>query len=564
MQFFTKSAVSQDALLDTTLRPLCFGIEKEVTGAIASAVGAEKFKRYEHALYIMAQCSRLVYCDTGIMWAVIEKSFGLSNDVVNKVISAYDWKYRALRRSPITSQPGDGSGRPMESYSLFPSKGGEKYGTYISTPDDVTCVFLKAHKLAANPNSIFLPTDVICSFKGSSTMQNFKHDLMSQFSAADLGKLVQSIGITISGENNLVTGAFVVPLVKAWTALMAALEEFAGGRLFLTGHSLGGSYASLFALILCEGKSTIPALAKVTSIHLVTFGAACIVRDAARNLFNKHLDSGYITLDRVVSQKVAARSAATQVLLGGIAGPNDVIPTIPAGFSHPGYRPLNNPMKNFKPEAKGRPYSIENIRTFYGAPSKNRYREPSSWPFSESIGLGDRQEAAALKEIVTNLTNVTDQPTEADPVAPVVKLPENHVESDPTTPNIKVNSNSSDPSPQAGGGKNKAIYEADTLKRIPNFISVRGSSYAYGFAHAEYLGMFFFGGFRLLGMKNPASKNVAMFDLCIDGIKVHYVAPVPVSKSIEALNTLAKASDPQAGGTRKRKKFSKKTRKAYK
>ena len=553
MPFFTKSTVSQDALLDTTLRPICFGIDKQVTATIASAVGAEKFKRYEHALYIMAQCSRLVYCDTGIMWAVIEKSFGLSNDVVNKVVSAYDWKYRALKSSPITSQPGDSSGRPMESYSLFPSKGGEKYGTYISTPDDMTCVFLKAHKLAANPNSIFLPTDVICSFKGSSTMQNFKHDLMSQFSAADLGKLVQSIGITISGENNLVTGSFVVPLVKAWTALMTTLQEFAGGRLFLTGHSLGGSYASLFALILCEGKNTIPALAKVTSIHLVTFGAACIVRDTARNLFNKHLDSGYITLDRVVSQKVAARSAATQILVGGIGGPNDVIPTIPAGFSHPGYRPLNNPMKNFKPEAKGRPYSIENIRTFYGAPSKNRYREPSSWSFSESIGLGDRAESAALKEIVTNLTNVTDQSTtESDPVAPVVKLPKNIVESETTN------------SSQGGGGKNKAIYEADTLKRIPNFISVRGSSYAYGFAHAEYLGMFFFGGFRLPGMKNPASNNVAVFDLCTDGIKIHYVDSVHVSKNIEALNTLAKASEPQAGGTRKRRKFSKKTRKAYK
>ncbi len=36
----------------------------------------------------------------------------------------------------------------------------------------------------------------------------------------------------------------------------------------------------------------------------------------------------------------AARSAATQLLVGGIAGPNDVIPTIPAGFSHPGFRPL--------------------------------------------------------------------------------------------------------------------------------------------------------------------------------------------------------------------------------
>jgi hypothetical protein len=524
---FKRKAPNQESgLLDTSIRPICFGIDNKVTKESASSVGPQKFKRYEHTLYIMAQLSRLVYCDTGIMWNVIEKSLGLSNDIVNKVITAYDAKYIKEKRLPIKSQPGNSEGRPMESYSLMPSQGKNKYATYISTPDDMTCLVIKASKIKANANSIFLPTDVIVSFKGSSTMDNFKHDIMSQFSATDIQKLAKQTGITFQGTNNLVTGSFVVPLVKAWSALMGALDSnMVNGRLFLTGHSLGGAYATLFCYMLAEGRQTIPALKKVQSIHLITFGAPCVFRDASRNSFNKHLDSGFVTLDRVVSQKIAARSAATQLLMGGIAGPNDVIPTIPVGFCHPGYRPLANPLKNFKPEANGRPYSIDFIRKFYGVQTSTRYRDPQTWPFPDPVELGDRKQKEALKEKVTQLTSLQQVPDEQEPAAPDVKV-------------------SQDPQPLEGGGPDKALYEATTLKRIPNFVSVQGSVYAYGFAHAEYLGMFFFGGFRLAGMKNPASKNrIASFDLCPDGVKIQYTTMNPVSKNIEAINVLAKASN---------------------
>ena len=524
------------APLDTTIRPICFGIAKNVNKALGATVGAEKFKRYEHVLYIMAQLSRIVYCDTGILWHVVEKSLGMSNDIVNKVITAYDWKFLAQKRQAVASQPGDGAGRPMESYSLVVSKGGAKYGTYISSPDDVTCLMISASKIRANPNSIFLPTDVIVSFKGSSTMDNFKHDIMSQFSSADLQALVQPIGVKIAGSNNNVTGAFVVPLVAAWNALIKGLQaQTLGERLFLTGHSLGGAYASLFAFILAEGKvsNTIPIMAGVKSIHLITFGAPCILGETARNTFNTHLDSGLVTLDRVVSQKIAARSAATQLLVGGIVGPNDVIPTIPAGFVHPGYRPLNNPLKNFQPEAKGRPYSIDYVRKFYGVQTNTRYREPTTWPFPEDVGLGDLKQKNALAAAVTQVTAVSGVPEAEEPVLPNIKVKTGDAE---------------DPGPPTrGGGSAKSIYEANTVQRIPNFVSVQGSAYSYGFAHGEYLGMFFMGGFRLAGMKNPAKTAIAFFDLCADGVKIQYTAANEIPQSIAALNTLAKAGNASPG-----------------
>jgi len=509
--------------LDTTLRPVCFGIDRNVTAALAKTVGPAKFKRYEHALYIMAQLSRIVYCDSGIAWNVITKSLGMSNDVVNKVISAYDWKYVSTRRVSVTSQPGDGSGLPMESYALTPVPAGTCFGTYISTKDDVTCMFLNV-SAAATPrliggNSIFAEGDCLISFKGSSTVDNFKHDLLSQFTAADIQSLIGVTGIKVEGTGNVVTGAFIKPIVAAWKTLLAALEKHAGGRLFLTGHSLGGAYTSLFAFMLAEGKvsGTLPVMAKVTSIHVVSFGAPTILSDVARNTFNRHLDSGLITLDRVVSQKVAARSAATQLLVGGIGGPNDVIPTIPVGFTHPGWKPLAT---NISPEAGGRPYSIDNIRKFYGVSSSTRYRDAATWPFTENMNLGDIAQRATLNKSVTDITQVTTIPED------VTKMPTEFE-------GVTVTED-----PQAGGaGLAKNIYAKSTQTHIPNFVSVQGSVYAYGFAHGEYLGMFFMAGFRLPGMKNPAKTADAFFELCTDGVKIQYKAP------------------PTVGGTRRQRRF---------
>jgi Lipase (class 3) len=497
--------------LDTTIRPICFGIDKNVTTAAAASVGPAKFKRYEHVLYIMAQMSRIVYCDSGIAWKVMNQSLGMSNDVVNKVISANDWANVSKRRVSITSQPGDGKGLPMESYALTPVPTGPCFGTYISTKDDTTCMFIVV-SAAATPrllggNSIFKEGDVIVTFKGSSTVDNFKHDLLSQFTAADLQGLIGSTGIKVQGTGNIVTGSFIKPLVAAWSVLKPALEKHIvadGTRLFLTGHSLGGAYTTLFAFLLAEGKAsgTLPVMSKVASMHVISFGSPTVLSDTARNTFNRHLDSGLVTLDRVVSQRVAARSAATQLVVGGIAGPNDVIATIPAGFTHPGFKPLAT---NVRPEAGGRPYSIDNVRKFYGVDSKTRYRDPATWPFTEDIGLGDAAKKADLNAIVAGITHVEKIPEE------VTKLP------------AELESATVTEDPQAGGGEQKGLYAKATQTHIPNFLSVQGSAYSLGFAHGEYLGMFFMGGFRLAGMKNPAKTSHAMFDLCSDGVKIQYM-----------------------------------------
>jgi hypothetical protein len=488
-------------IIDTTLKPICFNIKKEVDKNEVHNVGPETFKKYEYILYLMAQLSRIVYCDSGISRLVINESLGLSNDVVNKTITKYDALYSKIKTIPISNDKNSPLSNLMKSYVISESDGLNKYATYISNKNDLTCLFINASKVIPNKNSILKPNDLIISFKGSSTIKNFKDDLQSQFTPTDINKLLAPLKITVPGSNNMVAASFVNPLVEEWNTLVKALTEHLNklntDRIFITGHSLGGAYASLFTFILAEAKisNILPILNNIKSFHIISYGAPTLLSDSARNTFNRHLDSGLITLDRVVSQKVPSLIASTQLLTSGgtgLLGPNDVVATIPAGYSHPGYRPLAT---EFRPEANGRPYSMENIRKLYGVTTDSRYREKTTWPFDESVNT----------PVVKDSTD-----SNLDAIKKIEVVPENE-------------STESTKSTQIGGESQKSIYSKITLNRMPNFVSVAGSSIAWEFAHAEYMGMTFYGCFRLLGMKNPSIKDTAYFSINNSGVNVTYI-----------------------------------------
>lgn len=497
-------AGNEQIYTETTIRRLCFDMNKsfKFTKKQASLVGPEKFKKYEHILYISAQLSRLVFCDTGIMWYVIDKSLGLSNDIVNKLIIIYDNKFKNERITPIYSQKGSIiSNLPMESYSLVVAKKDDpKYATYISTYDNMACLILNASKIKYNPNSILLPTDIFITFKGCNVLEDYEKIIEDQFkSNENLEDLLLQIGVKIRGTNNKVNASLVKDILKGWNAIMQALYEHIkisnsnnDIRLFLTGASVGGAYSTLFGLILAEGKlsNTIPIMKSIKSIHIITFGSLTSFSKTTSDLFNKHIDSGLITLDRIVNQAISTSSNTIQnthavfgVATLGLAffGPNDNLQSFPLGFHQPGY--IVDSKDNTDNEI---PYSINNLRKFFGASdSDTNYRDPKTWPFLENINFDNRYYKNELNTEIEKIVNFDIKPY------------------DLLFPQI------------IGAGENK----------MSNFISHRGSQYTYATAHAEYLGLFYFGIIRIAELqKNPTLKGeIAYFSLYDSGVKIKYI-----------------------------------------
>ena len=530
---------------ETSLKRICFGLDLDVSASTAKLVGPEKFKRYEHALYIMGQFARLAYCDTGIIWKTMESALGMSSDVVDKVISAYDKRYESERFAGLRSQPCFIKSRgllehsiclPHESYALGEAPTtGSKYATYIATPDVLTCFVTTCGRagngrLLNNPNSIFEYNDVVVSFKGTSSNTELLHDLSSLISPSDFSLYMGRIlGLELPKGKDTVVGSFMGPLTKAWKVIEKALIDHIPAqansvRLFITGQSLGGAYCSLYGWMIAEAKVSpmCPAiLRKIKTIHIVSFGAPTIMFANARNTFNRHLDSGLVTLDRIVSQAVAARSTGLHGSIAGIAiaGPlaagQNMVPTLPYGFVHPGFRPL---LSDIRPEANGRPYSLDWVRSFYGIPGSNRRRDKRTWPFPNESWDWDTRNNKNINNIVGKITGLT-------PLVDSDKPPLIYSDKKLAVPLVKGDDNEEE-EPMKGGSA-KSEYASATQNHIPNFLSVQGSPWAaLSTAHGEYLGMFYFKTIRLKGMKNPVPDNsnlCAFFEIYPSGVKINYL-----------------------------------------
>jgi len=357
--------------IDTTIRPICFGIDRHINKTEAQKVGSEGLKRYEYILYIMAQICRFTHSDSGFSWQAMKTSFGQSNDIVNHLLYKYDTEQKSQRtkRAPI----GDGAGRPMLSYMTptQPKTSTGCWGKYISTHADMTALVLDASTmpLKANPNSIFKPTDIIVSFKSTSSVLNLLTDILSQIvPSIDLQYALLPEAIYLQ-EGVRVPWSFVALLMTGWPALIKAIKEFSKDskhRLFITGHSLAGVLGTLMGFILAESKI----LPNIESIHIISFGAPKLFNKTGVERFNKHLDSGFLTYDRVVSQtEPSLKSDLYSILVN-----NDYIPGFPRGYKHPGFA---------SDESITGPYSIDTVRKFYGQETTTRFRDEQSWPFPD-------------------------------------------------------------------------------------------------------------------------------------------------------------------------------------
>lgn len=407
-------------------------------------------KQVEYLLFLGAMYSRLAYCDVGIMQESL-KAMNRSPDILNNVITSYDWKYLSLRRSYTKGVPAPDSYTTINSCKT-PIEPKDSYLKYISSPIDTTCIVCNPSISGGGgiSNSILRETDCIIAFKGSSSVRNWIANL-STVKAWSLNEALKKGGLEIQASPDFkVTTSYLTPVLEILNDILAAISLVSPGctRIFVFGHSKGGAEAEMMGMLLTlmlKKKENFKALGAVTDVHVISYGAPKVLAASAYNDFNTQILSSQSTLTRVES-------------VGRLVG--DVVTTMPPLGKHPGASDGNN--------------TIDVVRGTYGAKVDGNYRRNAeTWPFSDHYDLWSRKEE--LKKETEKITSFTF-PTDEE----VKKL-----EDSSTTKDGNVT-----PQQTMGG----------------YYIKVKGARNT-PFSHVEQLGMYFMGSQRLAGMKNPANTK---------------------------------------------------------
>jgi hypothetical protein len=130
-------------------------------------------------------------------------------------------------------------------------------------------------------------------------------------------------------------------------------------RIVVTGHSLGGANATVASLIFAGFKRAGVKCLQEPKLHCITFGSPKLFLDYTRHVYNRHLNQGILTLDRVAGRMgnlvLGMASAGTAI---------DLVPTIPPNLVHPGYMILKQEIKT--QSRTGRSKNISDIRQMFG------------------------------------------------------------------------------------------------------------------------------------------------------------------------------------------------------
>ena len=140
-------------------------------------------------------------------------------------------------------------------------------------------------------------------------------------------------------------GGFVNGLTAVYQKILARVKELLNNHpgissIFVTGQSLGGAYSHLMGLGLAQEKK----LGKINStinIHIISFGAPRVFTYYSRNVFNKLLLEGYMTLDRVTNR--ARYPDVTMLTTDPVPLIPMITPALPTStvLAHPGFMILN-------------------------------------------------------------------------------------------------------------------------------------------------------------------------------------------------------------------------------
>jgi len=517
-------------ITDTTSRTLC-----------------KTFQQYVYLYEVMAQLTRLAYCDSGITKKVLDTTFGQSNEKVMQTILALDKEYAKEKRSPLRDQKeaSVAPGIPHESYALGPAPDTQthRYGTYIATNEVLTAFIIDTTvtKGILTKKGPFRETDVIISFKGTNTFKEAVHDIKSAFMRTDLNDVAETLGFTVPNEDrdSFINGSFTKILLDAWDILIQGVTEHSGTgefRLFCTGHSLGGAYCTLFGFILgylknlpSDDSPTVQLLKRIQSIHIISLGSPTLCADKARNVFNRSLTSKFITFDRLVTQKIPTLTVQPYG--------TDIVPLIPAGFSHPGFKQAATDFQ----QDKKRAYKWVTLHEMYGMPSPHVYKpyEPTKEEAAE-VKQAEKEGNAAASAAENAAPTTVTTPTASVLSKNLTEVPEAGEGENPKslkggrrkTWRRKMRPKLRHSKTQRGGflfGGQKAEYAKLAKTCSSNFVSIPTNGLIGTLIpHIVYFGMLYLTSLRKPGMKNPVPPNVpkcAYFGFYDDakGVLIKYV-----------------------------------------
>jgi len=381
MPLFSKSQPVSGADEDYTIMPVCLGFPYNGF----KPVSTEEFKKCEYIFYLGAELCRLVYSDVAIIQESV-KALGMSPDVLNGVISAYDWKYLSKRRASTQGVPA------TDSYTTINvcSTKGSPVIKYISSPTDTTCMVVNPSCIVKNQYNILGNSDSILVFKGSSSIRNWSKNVGS-LKASLLNDSLSKSDLGVTFEPNLkVATSFLEPVLEIFRTILDSIQEItpSAKRLFIFGHSKGGAECELtgmlFALLL-KNKSTFPQIASLEEVHMVSYGAPKVVASSSLDDFNKSvfLDNlGKVTLTRIES-------------VGRLSG--DIVTNIPPAAVHPGFTTTSN--------------TLDDLRKKYAnaVVDGNYRRNKDTWPFPEAFDMWDR-----TKDVQEAVLKITGSPMPTD------------------------------------------------------------------------------------------------------------------------------------------------------
>lgn len=245
------------------------------------------------------------------------------------------------------------------------------------TDDNINGFFLRNSDINVyiyyhhNSDSFFnnQPT-IYVVFKGASSINEFIEGLKTVGTDLPLSKL----GINETNQRSEVARGYVnllnyettvnkvkTPIIQAiYDKIKVLIEKYSNSKpkIIITGHSLGGALAVLFAFYYMkhENRPTNP-------VHLITLGETTVMNAFARNDFNQLLNSS--TEDRIFTYDRIESTTKK----GGVGVWRNMWTKLPADLNHAGYSILQDETFPFK--TTGRTNEISELRALCGMINKS-------------------------------------------------------------------------------------------------------------------------------------------------------------------------------------------------